>query len=135
MVNEQARKLQITCKQCSNTFEQLYYLLDNVIECPNCHQKGKLTGSQDLGFEYEPVDTQYERSFYEFKQLLESEYADGLDSFFNDEMKLIFEKKQSQARLIDATGNQIDLLDVHVRVQNDAKLQRQFYNIWMTTFR
>ena len=76
----------------------------------------------------------YEKPLGAFKDLLKDQFK-TMKKFLSEELDLHLRSKDTVPFVTDLDGYIIEMDDVHHMIQGDERLQRQFYNIWMITYR
>ena len=76
----------------------------------------------------------YEKPVSEFKDLLKDQFK-IMKKFLSEELDLHLRSKDTMPFITDLDGHIIEMDEVHQMIQGDERLQRQLYNIWMTTYR
>ncbi|MDF1539065.1 MAG: hypothetical protein P1Q69_09185 [Candidatus Thorarchaeota archaeon] len=79
------------------------------------------------------MPTGYETHLDNFKDLLKDCFR-LMKRYLADELDLQLRSKNKEIYILDKNGNNVEIEQVHCLIQADVKLQREVYNIWMTTY-
>jgi hypothetical protein len=125
-------KIQVECPKCGRRRVVAHRRLGLVMACDGC---GRETIPQvPEGTRY--PDTGYELTFHDFRQLVAQDTrAAGIRRLLREWFGYRVLRRGGACRVMDGAQANVDLLALHLRIQDDATRQRELYNVAMDLWR
>jgi len=124
--------IQVQCQNCGKNFDLSYLLLGASVQCEKC--KEYTVAKVPVGTHY--PDTGFAISFRDFRQLLEyPDHRPHIEPLIKDWFNYSLESDEFRVKIINAKGECMDPLWLHLRIQDSTERQEILYRIAMSLWR
>lgn len=122
----------VLCPACNHTIKSVYMMLGVETVCPSCGKSVRLEQFASNDF----PNTGYEITFSDFQQLLNvASYRPGFKKFLSQNLELKIRETNNILIICSTDGEALDLLSLHLRIQNEPSLQLSIYRLAMSLWR
>jgi hypothetical protein len=126
------RTVETACPSCGMAMTTAYVRLGTAIRCPGCSEIAIPEMSKGASH----PDTGFEISYYDFWYFLECpSYRKSVAPLMAEWFRYDVADTAAGVRLVNAGGEALDTLWVHLRIQADHLKQRELYGVAMGLWR
>lgn len=120
--------VETVCPKCNSKLLIEYKLLGASTTCPSCGRR--VVPQVPVGTEY--PNTEYEITFADFHQLLaQKDYRNAVGELLAQWFGYEITDEGESTVVLSRDGKTVDILDLHLEIQNDSTKQRKLYKTAM----
>lgn len=125
------RDVDARCPACGSDLVVPYVMLGAPVECPSCGET--VVPTMPVGSAY--PKTRYEITYLDFQQLLGYDYRTDIGELLARWFDYGVTGEEGSTVVLSSQGEPVDLLDLHLRIQQDPAKQRELYRVAMGLWR